>query len=100
MAVRDQWAVLVNTGTDFVVYGPLEANEAEAFAEFMSRTVDPATIRRLCSPTAEMLAWHRSEYERNECTHGADCAVHPDANGVHNFDGEKAIALPMKEVNR
>jgi hypothetical protein len=21
-----------------------------------------------------------------DCTHGADCTVHPDANAVHNFD--------------
>lgn len=21
-----------------------------------------------------------------ECTHGADCAVHPGVNGLHNFD--------------
>jgi hypothetical protein len=24
-----------------------------------------------------------------ECTHGADCSVHPDANSVHNFDPEQ-----------
>lgn len=22
----------------------------------------------------------------NVCTHGADCAIHPDAGGIHNYD--------------
>ncbi len=22
----------------------------------------------------------------NDCTHGADCVIHPDANGLHNYD--------------
>lgn len=29
----------------------------------------------LAAPTAD-----------DECTHGADCAVHPNANSLHNFD--------------
>jgi len=61
--MTDQWCVLVNTGTDFYVYGPMEAAVAQGFAAFMTDTVDPATPRKLHSPTAEMLAWYRSEAE-------------------------------------
>lgn len=28
-------------------------------------------------------------HARPECTHGADCRVHPDANMPHNYDGRK-----------
>jgi hypothetical protein len=27
------------------------------------------------------------------CTHGADCTMHPDVNGVHNFDPTAADVL-------
>ena len=84
--MTDQWCVLLNTGTDLVVYGPMDAREAEEFAAFMTRAVDPARPRPLRSPVREMLGWWRSEDVRNNCTHGADCEVHPDARGVHNFD--------------
>ncbi len=75
--MSSQFVVLLSTGTDIVAYGPLEAAEAEAFAAFLTATVDPATVRQLRSPTKEMLAWWRSETARNNCTHGADCEVHP-----------------------
>lgn len=52
-------------------------DEDERLALAASATVDPAVPRRLASPVGEMLAWHRSEYERNECTLNADCPVHP-----------------------
>ena len=29
-----------------------------------------------------------------ECTHGADCPVHPDVQGLHNLDREGTVTLP------
>lgn len=77
--MSDQWIVLLRTGSpeEIIAYGPMDARTAEEFAQWLSATVDPAVPRRLASPVGEMLAWHRSEYERNECTLNADCPVHP-----------------------
>lgn len=83
--MSDQWCVLLNTGTDFVVYGPMDVVEAEGFAAFMTATVDPAAPRPMRSPTREMLAWHQSELDRNNCTHAPGCEVHPDATETHGF---------------
>jgi hypothetical protein len=72
--MTDQWCVLLNTGTDFLVYGPMHAVEAQGFAAFMTDTVDPATPRKLHSPTAEMLAWYQHETGRNnKCPCGQGC---------------------------
>ncbi|TCB97556.1 hypothetical protein E0H26_11600 [Micromonospora zingiberis] len=32
--------------------------------------------------------WFDSSLTAQECTHGGDCLVHPDARQVHNFDAE------------
>jgi hypothetical protein len=86
--MTDLWVVLLNTGTDFVVYGPFgDAAEAGTFAQWLTQTVDPAIRVQLHSPTAEMLAWWRSEQDRNNCTHGDGCPVHPFLRGGHRADG-------------
>lgn len=91
--MADQWIVLLQTGTDVIPYGPMPAREAEEFAEWLTHAVDPAVPRLLRSPVGEMLAWWRSEYDRNECTHGDGCQVHPDVQGLHNlFTTEKEMA--------
>lgn len=91
--MSDLWVVLVpRGGKDVTVFGPLEAKEAQAFAMFMSKEVDPCEIRKLNSPAAEMLAWYQTEQVRNNCTHGADCPVHPHVNALHNSDAKGTTA--------
>lgn len=85
--VTDQWVVLLNTGTDIYAYGPMEAGEAQAFARFMTKEVDPATAFKLRSPLREVLGWHESELARNNCTHGDDCPEHPDVKRLHGMTG-------------
>lgn len=47
--------------------------------------VDPATAELLLS-----LGWTPPRDPKlDECTHGADCKLHPDANGLHNRDSER-----------
>jgi hypothetical protein len=91
--MTDQWVVLLRTATDtVVVYGPMDARQAEEYATWLTATVDPAIPVKLASPLGEMLGWWRHEMDRNECTHGADCPVHPDVNALHNFDAHPRIA--------
>jgi hypothetical protein len=48
----------------------------------------------------ENLAQHHNVmlYTMNQrCTHGADCTVHPDTMGLHNFDGVLASELPVHD---
>ena len=47
--------VLKEQGT---VFGPFATRtEAAAFAAFATREIDPAEVRMLCSPVAELLSW-------------------------------------------
>ena len=84
MSDRD-WVVLVPFGSSVAVYGPMAAVEAQAFARFMTKEVDPCQICKLNSPLREVLGWHENEQARNNCTHGADCPVHPDVNRLHGM---------------
>lgn len=79
--MSEQWIVLLHTGTAHIAYGPMDARQADVFAKWLSLTVDPAVPLKLNSPLGEMLGWWSNEYERNECTAGADCPVHPE--GTH-----------------
>ena len=92
------WCVLLDTGKDMHVYGPMNFTEADAFAKYMTATVDPATPRPMRSPTGEMLTWWQHEQDRNNCSHGADCMVHPDASGVHQF--ENPVTPQQKEATQ
>jgi hypothetical protein len=48
-------------------YGPFATNgEAEEFAQFLSREVDPAFVEPLRSPTTELLGWWRMRSGLNE----------------------------------
>jgi hypothetical protein len=45
------------TGT----WGPFaERSDAEAFAEFVTKEIDPAEVRTLSSPVNELLSWRNS----------------------------------------
>ena len=46
--------VVKESGT---VFGPFGRTEAGRFAEFLTAEVDPAEVRMLCSPVAELLNW-------------------------------------------
>lgn len=60
------FVVLLKTGSETgVLYGPFDTRlEANEFAEFMSKEVDPATVESLRSPTLELLAFWRNELKR------------------------------------
>lgn len=100
VSVSDLWVVLVPHGKEVVVYGPMEAVEAQPFARFMSKEVEPCEIRKLCSPLREMLAWYEQETARNSCTHGADCPVHPDVQRIHGMLDEAMGDLKAMQHNR
>lgn len=66
--MTDQWVVVLHTGsgpTATCVYGPIgDEDTARSFAEFMKVEVDPATVHRLMSPTAELLAnWRNRQLD-------------------------------------
>jgi hypothetical protein len=88
--MSDLWVVLLLSHG--IVYGPMSEAEAKEFARWMTVTVDPAEPRKLHSPAAEILGWWRSESNRNDCTHGSGCEVHPDVRGLHDFDDDAYFA--------
>lgn len=50
------WAVVV--GDQKITFGPFTSRvEANRFAEFATREIDPAEVRMLCSPVTELLNW-------------------------------------------
>lgn len=50
--------VLKDQGT---VWGPFASREeADEFAEFVTREIDPAEVHTLCSAAAELLAWRKT----------------------------------------
>lgn len=58
--MSEQWIVVLTESRGNFAYGPTEDKDtAEAFAEFLTREVDPAAALQLRSPTAELLAWWR-----------------------------------------
>ncbi len=58
----DVWVVILRSGNrddDTYVYGPLAGQEqAEQFAEFLTREVDPAKAYRVESPIGQVLSWY------------------------------------------
>lgn len=55
-----QWAVLLDTGTEPVLYGPIDDGRlAEEFALFLNAEVDPARVFRLHSVEGELLGFWR-----------------------------------------
>lgn len=54
------YGVIVADGQDAHLYGPLDKETAEAFAEFMRKEVDPTLVLPMHSPTRELLAWRQS----------------------------------------
>lgn len=54
-------AFIVRLKDQAVNYGPFAfAADAEEFAQFLSREVDPAFVEPLRSPTTELLGWWRT----------------------------------------
>jgi hypothetical protein len=69
------FVVLLTTSTLAAMpYGPFgDRAEAESFAEFLSKEVDPAVVAALRSPTLELLAFWRNGLGRT-----SHAAVKPD----------------------
>lgn len=61
--MSEQWIVLLRTGSpeEIVVYGPMDAEAAGEFAAFLTAEVDPAVMRKLRSPTHELLGFWRAK---------------------------------------
>lgn len=72
-------------GNGTITYEHILTEEwAEAIAES-----DPAKLRaELLQVAAVAVQWIETLDRRTlrDCTHGADCPVHPNANGLHNLD--------------
>jgi hypothetical protein len=62
----DDWVVVLDDGELLQIYGPLNAVVAEEFCKFLCAAVGPATVRKLHSPTWEVLAWWKNEIARND----------------------------------
>ena len=53
-----QYVVTLENGT---VFGPFPNRvDAQGFAEFATREIDPAEVHTLCSPVAELLNWRKA----------------------------------------
>jgi hypothetical protein len=49
-----------------ILFGPFANSEdAEEFADFVTAEIDPAEVRTLNSPAAELLAWRKAMLELN-----------------------------------
>lgn len=59
------------------VYGPLSEQEALGFAAYLTREVDPAEVRPLQSPVADLLTW-REQVARPVLDRWPDCATPDD----------------------
>lgn len=50
-----------------VTWGPFGTREeADEFAEFVTREIDPAEVRTLSSPVGELLGWRKAMQERRD----------------------------------
>jgi hypothetical protein len=84
--------VLREQGT---VYGPFENDgQAEHFADYLTDEVDPADVRALCSPVADLLGWRTNVAvplisRLPACATPADCPLGPEP---HQF------AAPPEQV--
>ena len=87
--MTDLWVVVLNAGTDLVIYGPTEDEDtATDFAKFLTAEVDPATAYRLRSPTRELLAfWSRSHEEW--AREGMAMAADPDPDYGKDLDEDE-----------
>lgn len=64
-------------------YGLQEREDAGSTREPMSPKAQ-ALFDRIAALVQQDDEQHRRVL--NDCTHGADCLVHPEINGLHNFD--------------
>ena len=56
--MRETYVVILNTGSDPVVYGPFhDGQTAYDFAAYLTQEVDPATVVLLRDPQRELLAY-------------------------------------------
>lgn len=63
MAERAKQFVVALKDQD-TIWGPFASREeADEFAEFVTREIDPAEVRTLQSPAGELLSWRRAMKE-------------------------------------
>lgn len=61
-----QFFVLLCNGQK-AAWGPFPGRvEADRFAEFVTREIDPAEVRTLSSPVGELLAWRKTLKEMKQ----------------------------------
>jgi len=60
--MRETYVVILNTGSDPVVYGPFhDGQTAYDFAAYLTAEVDPATVVLLRDPARELLAYWKQQ---------------------------------------